>query len=123
MPLPPRYASQGAISFLARYARRRFLSHGVVLLSVLAAVTCAVASQYAVKNLVDVLGNRHPPSYLLWGAVALLLGMVAADNLLWRLAGWVSTYAFVAVGGDLRRTLSRRIGGPHHRRGQCRLDH
>ena len=110
MPLP-RYASHGAIRFLARYVRRRFLSHGIVLIAVLAAVTAAVGSQYAVKNLVDVLGTKQPPTYTLWGAVALLLGLVAADNLLWRLAGWVSTYAFVAVGGDIRLDLFNHLSG------------
>src|SRR6266404_7378052 len=90
---PPRYASQGAIRFLAHYVRRRILSHAVVLGAVLAAVICAVGSQYAVKNLVDVLGTQHPATYTLWSAVALLLALVAGDNLLWRLAGWVSTHA------------------------------
>jgi ATP-binding cassette, subfamily B, bacterial len=107
----PRYASQGAISFLGRYVRRRFLSHAVVLSAVLAAVGCAVASQYAVKHLVDVLGTHKPAQYVLWGAVGLLLGLVAADNLLWRLAGWVSTYAFVAVGGDIRLDLFDHLSG------------
>jgi ATP-binding cassette, subfamily B, bacterial len=110
MPLQ-RYPSPGAIRFLGRYVRRRFLSHATVLMAVLAAVTCAVGSQYAVKNLVDVLGTKHPPTYLLWGAVALLLGLVAADNFLWRLAGWVSTHAFVAVGGDIRLDLFNHLSG------------
>ena len=79
--LPP-FASQGAISFLARYVRRRILSHTIVLAAVLAAVICAVGSQYAVKNLVDVLGIHHPAPYTLWGAVVLLLALVAGDNLL-----------------------------------------
>jgi ATP-binding cassette subfamily B protein len=107
----PRYASQGAIRFLARYVRRRILSHAIVLGAVLAAVVCAVGSQYAVKNLVDVLGVQHPPSYRLWSAVAVLLALVAGDNLLWRLAGWVSTYAFVAVGGDIRLDLFDHLSG------------
>jgi ATP-binding cassette, subfamily B, bacterial len=107
----PRYASQGAIRFLARYVRRRILSHAIVLGAVLAAVICAVGSQYAVKNLVDVLGVQHPPPYRLWSAVAVLLALVAGDNLLWRLAGWVSTYAFVAVGGDIRLDLFNHLSG------------
>jgi ATP-binding cassette subfamily B protein len=107
----PRYASQGAIRFLARYVRRRFLSHVIVLGSVLAAVICAVGSQYAVKILVDVLGTQHPAPYRLWSAVALLLALVAGDNLLWRLAGWVSTHAFVAVGGDIRLDLFNHLSG------------
>src|SRR6202166_574347 len=107
----PRYTSQGAIRFLAHYIRRRIWSHAVVLGSVLAAVICAVGSQYAVKNLVDVLSTQHPPTYTLWSAVALLLALVAGDNLLWRLAGWVSTYAFVAVGGDIRLDLFNHLSG------------
>jgi ATP-binding cassette, subfamily B, bacterial len=107
----PRYASKGAISFLGRYVRRRLPSHTVVLVSVLAAVGCAVASQYAVKHLVDVLGTQNPAPRVLWGAVGLLLALVAGDNLLWRLAGWVSTHAFVAVGGDIRLELFDHLSG------------
>jgi len=110
MPLP-RHASQGAIGFLGRYVRRRFLSHLVVLVSVLGAVGCAVGSQYAVKNLVDVLGTHQPPGVVLWGAVGMLLGLVAGDNLLWRIAGWASTHAFVAVGGDMRLELFDHLSG------------
>ncbi len=113
MSSPPRYSPPGAIRFLARYVRKRFLSHFIVLLAVLGAVGCSIASQYAVKNLVDVLGvpGHNPPHYLLWGAVALLLGLVAGDNMLWRLAGWASTYAFVAVGGDIRLDLFNHLSG------------
>jgi ATP-binding cassette subfamily B protein len=107
----PRYASKGAVGFLARYIRRRIASHSIVLVAVLAAVGCSVASQYAVKHLVDVLGMHKPPNAVLWGAVGLLLGLVAGDNLLWRLAGWVSTYAFVAVGGDIRLELFDHLSG------------
>ncbi len=107
----PRYASRGAIGFLGRYVRRRLLSHSIVLVAVLAAVGCAVASQYAVKHLVDVLGTQHPAPRILWGAVGLLLALVAGDNMLWRLAGWVSTHAFVAVGGDMRLELFDHLSG------------
>jgi ATP-binding cassette, subfamily B, bacterial len=109
--LGARYAPQGAIRFLVRYVRRRYFSHAIVITAVLAAVTCAVGSQYAVKNLVDVLGTRNPAAYTLWSAVALLLALVAGDNLLWRLAGWVSTHAFVAVGGDIRLDLFNHLSG------------
>src|SRR5580704_4887975 len=107
----PRYASKGPASFLARYVWRRLPSHLIVLAAVLAAVACGVASQYAVKNLVDVLGMHDPASRILWGAVGLLLALVAGDNLLWRLAGWVSTHAFVAVGGDMRLDLFDHLSG------------
>src|ERR1700675_945829 len=97
----PRYASKGAISFLGHYVRRRLFSHTIVLLAVLAAGGCAGASPDAVKHLVDVLGTRSPAAQVLWGAVGLLLALVAGDNLLWRLAGGGSAHGFVAGGGGL----------------------
>jgi ATP-binding cassette, subfamily B, bacterial len=110
MPLS-RYASKGAFRFLGRYVRRRFFSHFIVIAAVLAAVLCSVGSQYAVKHLVDVLSTHLPPPPVLWGAVAILLGLVAGDNILWRVAGWASTHAFVAVGGDIRMDLFDHLSG------------
>lgn len=107
----PRFAARGPVHFLMFYVRRRWRSHLVVLLAVLAAVGCSIGAQYGVKNLVDVLASRKPTDTQLWSAVALLLTLVAGDNLLWRLAGWVSTYAFVAVGGDLRIDLFHHLSG------------
>ena len=57
------------------------------------------------------LGSGKPTDTQLWSAVALLLGLVAGDNLLWRLGGWVATHAFVAVGGDLRLDLFQHLSG------------
>jgi len=110
MPLS-RYASKGAFRFLGRYVRRRFFSHFIVLAAVLAAVLCSVGSQYAVKHLVDVLSTHVPLPPVLWGAVGILLGLVAGDNILWRVAGWASTHAFVAVGGDIRMDLFDHLSG------------
>lgn len=104
----PTYASRGPIRFLLHYVRRRLAGHLVVLAAVLAAVGCAIGSQYAVKNLVDMLETR---SGHIWVAVAFLFGLVAGDNLLWRLAGWVSTGVFVGVGGDVRLDLFRHLSG------------
>src|SRR5260370_9435361 len=107
----PRYASNGAGIFLLHYVGRRLTSHLLVLLAVLSAVGCAIGSQYAIKNLVDVLGSGQPTDVALWGAVGLLLALVAGDNLLWRLAGWVPSYAFVAVGGHLSLQPSHHLSG------------
>ena len=101
MPLPS-HSTRGPLRFLLHHIRRRPVGHLVVLGAVLAAVGCAIASQYTIKNLVDVLGAGSPTSAALWTAVALLLGLVAGDHLMWRLAGWAASYVFVAVGGDIR---------------------
>ena len=103
----PYYASRGPVRFLCTTsaAGRRAV---VVLLAVLGAVGCAIGAQYSVKNLVDVLGLGKPSDWQLWSAVALLLGLVAGDNLLWRLAGWVATHAFARR----RRFAARSVRAP-----------
>ena len=108
---PPEYADRGPGRFLLHYVGRRSGSHLILLLAVLAAVGCAIGSQYGVKNLVDALGSKGADAWRLWSAVGLLLGLVAGDNLLWRLAGWVAARAFVAVGGDLRIDLFDHLSG------------
>src|SRR3984885_6404644 len=107
----PRYASRGPALFLLHYVGRRLGSHVTVLLAVLAAVGCAIGAQYGVKNLVDALGNPDVADAQLWGAVGMLLALVAGDNLLWRLAGWGATFSFVAGGGDLRLDLFDHLSG------------
>ena len=107
----PLYAARGAIPFLLHYVRRRMGGHIVVLAAILAAVGCAIGSQYAVKNLVDVLGWQFPPARSLWTAVGILLALVAGDNLLWRLAGWIAARAFVELSGDLRLDLFDHLSG------------
>lgn len=107
---PPEYTTHGPGRFLLHYVRRRLASHLIVLAAVLAAVGCAIGSQYGIKNLVDVLGSVGAGGGL-WSAVALLLGLVAGDNLLWRLAGWVAARAFVSVAGDLRVDLFEHLSG------------
>src|ERR1700733_14323483 len=97
------------LAFVFRYVRLRPVSLGVILSTVLAAVSCSVGTQYGVKNLVDVLSSRQGAG--VWMAFALLGSLIAADNLLWRVASWIANYAFVGVTGDLRRDLFRHLMG------------
>ena len=97
------------LAFILRYVRQRPIAHSAILTAVLTAVACSVGTQYGVKFLVDVLSNQR--AAVVWVAFALLGGLIAADNLLWRLAGWIANYAFVGVTGDLRRDLFRHLTG------------
>ena len=97
------------LAFVIRYIRLRPVSHAVILAAVLAAVSCSVGTQYGVKNLVDVLSSRQGAG--VWMAFALLGSLIAADNLLWRIASWIANFAFVGVTGDLRRDLFRHLLG------------
>jgi ATP-binding cassette subfamily B protein len=97
-------------AFMFRYVGLRPREHAVIITTVLAAVTCSVVTQYAVKYLVDVLSGTSPAHYV-WYAFFLLVSLIAADNLLWRLAGWVASFTFVRVTGDVRRDLFRHLTG------------
>ena len=106
----PSYA-QRPLALVARYVRRRAAAHAVVLVAVVAAIACSVGSQYAVKQLVDALSGGPAGISAVWAALAVLAVIVAGDNLLWRLAGWVATGAFTGVTRDLRTDLFRHLSG------------
>ena len=95
--------------FLVRYIRHRALSHGGILLGVVGAVGCSVSTQYGVKTLVDALGSGIV--HKVWFALFLLAGLIAADNLLWRVASYIASFTFVKVTGDIRRDLFHHLTG------------
>jgi len=105
-----RYAGR-PFAFIFRYVRMRPVSHAVIVTAVLAAVGCSVTTQYGVKYLVDTLSNGPSAAHGVWFAFALLVLLITADNLLWRLAGWIASFTVVRVTGDLRRDLFRHLTG------------
>jgi ATP-binding cassette subfamily B protein len=98
------------LAFLFRYVARRPFCHAAILAAVLGAVICSVSSQYGVKFLVDTLSGAGAADRA-WTAFALLVVLIVADNLFWRLASWVASYTFVGVTGDLRCDLFRHLTG------------
>jgi ATP-binding cassette subfamily B protein len=105
-----RYADH-PFAFIFRYVRLRARWHAMIVGAVMAAVFCSVTTQYGVKYLVDQLSGGPSRANGIWIAFGLLVGLIAADNLLWRLAGWVASFTFVRVTGDLRRDLFRHLTG------------
>jgi ATP-binding cassette, subfamily B, bacterial len=101
------------LSFVLRYLRQRLKSHAVIFSAVVAAVACSVGTQYGVKYLVDVLsaGSVRAEGESVWLAFVLLMSLIAADNILWRIASWTASFTFVGVTGDLRRDIFRHLTG------------
>jgi len=99
------------IAFTFKFVGRRRAAHTAILAAVLAAVGCSVSTQYGIKLLVDTLASHAGGAHRVWSAFGLLFGLIAADNVLWRLAGWVASSTFVGVTGDLRRDLFRHLTG------------
>ncbi len=106
------YASH-PIAFALRFVYRRWPAHVAILAAVLTAVGCSVGTQYGIKLLVDTLTQpgASDGAANAWPSFGLLVGLVAADSVLWRLASLVAHSAFVGVTGDLRRDLFRHLTG------------
>lgn len=97
------------LAYLLHYVSLRPIAHIVILSAVIGAVACSVGTQYGIKLLVDTLTTQlHSP----WSAFTILVSLIAADNLLWRVASWVANHTFVHVTGDVRRDLFRHL--THH---------
>ncbi len=108
-----RYAGR-PLGFILSYVYRRRLSHAAILLSVLVGVACSVSASFASKLLVNALqagADHHGHLGAVWTAVAILLALIAVDNLSWRVGGWISTRTFVDVTGDIRRDLFQHLTG------------
>jgi ATP-binding cassette, subfamily B, bacterial len=99
------------IAFLIHYVRLHPFTHLAILAAVVGAVSCSVSTQYAVKFLVDILSDNSGGRGRVWLGFAFLVSLIAGDNLLWRLAGWIASYTFVGVTGDVRSDLFRHLTG------------
>jgi ATP-binding cassette subfamily B protein len=98
-------------AFILRYLRRRAIAHTIILIAVLTAVACSVATQYGVKFLVDTLARGPGVGGTIWLSFSFLVCLILLDNLLWRIAGWIGSFTFVRVTGDLRRDLFWHLTG------------
>src|SRR5260370_9557494 len=99
------------LPFVLRYLRRRFASHLVIVISVVAAVACSVGTQYGVKYLVEGLSGGPARAGSVWLAFVFHMSLIGADNFLWRIASWTASFTFVGVTGDLRRDIFRHLTG------------
>lgn len=103
--------SDRPLAFFWRFVRSRWRGHAVVLAAVTLAVICSTVTQYGVKLLVDRLTVPSRGTDAIWEAFLFLVALIAADNLLWRLASWVGNATFVNVTGDVRRDLFQYLTG------------
>src|SRR5262249_32128899 len=105
--------SDRPLAFLARYVRRRPIAHAAIVTAVVAAVGCSVGAQYGVKILVDTLAAGADATRACDAGLGFVSGaaLIGAAIFLGRVAGWIASYPFVAVTGDLRRVLSQHLPG------------
>jgi ATP-binding cassette, subfamily B, bacterial len=109
-PTPTAFPSR-PIPFLLHYVRRRPWMYGSLLALVVGAATCAVTVQYGMKLLVDAMSGITRDEAAVWVALALFLGLIGVESLLWRLSGWLGCRAIVAAGVDIRLDLFEHLSG------------
>jgi ATP-binding cassette subfamily B protein len=105
-PIPSR-----ALPFLLRYVRMRPWLFGTVFTVIVGAASCAVGVQYAMKLLIDAMDAEDRQAALVWAPLALFIGLIVMENVLWRLGGVIGSKAVIATGVDLRLDLFEHLTG------------
>src|SRR3954469_230268 len=97
--------------FILHYlaSRRRNLAALVIL--VIAAASCGIGGQYAIKLLVDAMNAGPGLTHGIYVGLALLLTLVAVESVLWRGTGWLTCRTTLSVGVDLRLNLFDYLSG------------
>ena len=105
-PLPDK-----PMSFLMRYMRARRWQFGGLFSVIMGAAACAVLVQYGMKLLVDAMAAPDRATADVWTPLALFLGLIAVENVLWRTGGWLGCRTVVATGVDMRLDLFQHLTG------------
>lgn len=99
------------MAFLMHYVRRRPWHFGGMFLLVIGAASCAVAVQYGMKLLVDAMAEPDRARAAVWMPLGLFMGLIVAENIFWRLGGWLGCRTVVASCVDLRVDLFKYLTG------------
>ena len=97
--------------FLWHYICQRPWHFGGLLVLIIGAAGCAVAVQYGMKLLVDAMSTDQRIQADVWTPLGLFIGLIAVENLFWRLGGWLGCRTVVASVVDIRVDLFRHLTG------------
>jgi ATP-binding cassette, subfamily B, bacterial len=101
----------GSVGFVWHYVLRRKVAFGTLFALVVTAALCAVAVQYGMRLLVDAMGADRTNPYAVWTPLAVFMGLIAIESVLWRVAGWLAARTIIATGVDIRLDLFRHLSG------------
>jgi ATP-binding cassette subfamily B protein len=99
------------LNFLMRYIRARQWQFGGLFSVIMGAAACAVLVQYGMKLLVDAMASPDRATADVWTPLAVFLGLIAVENVLWRTGGWLGCRTVVATGVDMRLDLFQHLTG------------
>lgn len=97
--------------FLWHYICQPPWHFGGLLVLIIGAAGCAVAVQYGMKLLVDAMSTDQRTQADVWTPLGLFIGLIAVENLFWRLGGWLGCRTVVASVVDIRVDLFRHLTG------------
>ncbi|EFF44101.1 ATP binding transporter 1 [Xanthomonas citri pv. aurantifolii str. ICPB 11122] len=97
--------------FLWHYVGQRPWHFSGLLLLIVGAAGCAVSVQYGMKMLVDAMATDQRSQANVWLPLGLFISLIAVENLLWRLGGWLGCRTVVASVVDIRVDLFRHLTG------------
>ncbi len=99
------YVPRGAPGFLLRYAAHHRLWISLLLAIVVSGAIAAVAAQYGLRLLVDAMTAPGRDLAAVARALGLFLGLLALENVCWRIGGFVGAHSVIAVSEDIRVDL------------------
>src|ERR1700736_6067789 len=99
------------IPFLWHYVRRRPLLHFTALAAVLGAASAACAAQYGFELVVDAMAQGAEHMTGVWLALALFVGLLAGESMLWRSGSWLGYRAMLVDKAEARLDLFDHFGG------------
>lgn len=102
---------KSARSFVLHYVFARAASFAVLIGLIVTAAGCAVGIQYVMKFLVDAMAQPAEGNVRVWGILAVFLGLIAAENIFWRLSGWLGCRTTLDVGVQVRLDLFDYLAG------------
>ena len=102
---------RGPGAFIFHYVKARPLNFIGLFVMVAGAASCAVGVQYVTKLLVDAMTAPREGNAAAWSALALFVGFIAIESVLWRLSGWLGCRTTVGIGVDVRLDLFNYLNG------------
>ncbi|PLC49067.1 ABC transporter [Pollutimonas subterranea] len=113
--MTPLSGAHSPLAFLLVYVKARPWHFGALAGLVIGAGSCAVAVQYGMKLIVDAMAATERATADVWSPLLMFVALIAVENVLWRLSGWLGCRTVVATGVDIRTDLfDHLIGHPMH---------
>jgi ATP-binding cassette subfamily B protein len=102
---------QSARKLVSYYVFARAGRFAVLIGLIMMAAGCAVGIQYVMKFLVDAMAQPPAGNGRVWWILAVFLGLIAAENVFWRMSGWLGCRTTLDVGVQVRLDLFDFLAG------------